>query len=130
MSFVKRFRETRGRIRKMPTVLQTRVRENIEETVREGAARGRELIAGRFGKRSGKMRRFYRARVSRSAKVEGRFGYITARARRQVFYARFLHDGTRYILGYPFHDIVTEELGPRHRRRMRDALRRTIRGAP
>ena len=120
----------RQRLKAMPGTLQRLTADKIEETVREGAARGRELISSGIGRRTGKMLRFYRANVSRGAMVEGRFGYITDRARREVFYARFLHDGTRHIQGFPFHDIVTEELGPRHRRKMQGALSRTIRGRP
>lgn len=92
----------------MPGVLEERSRGELAVTVREVAAEGRANIRAMTRRRSGQLLRFYRSSVSRGAIAVGRVGYLTARAKRSAFYARFINDGTREIAARPFHSLAVE----------------------
>ncbi|MEP4195979.1 MAG: hypothetical protein ABJL99_10130 [Aliishimia sp.] len=86
---------------------------------------GRSNIDAMVKRRSGLLRRRY-SKTVRKAQMLGIVGYITPAARRSAFYARFVHDGTRYITARPFHDLAVAEAAISHSRRMRKALSSAI----
>jgi len=115
----------RRRARARADLIDDNAIEAIGETVDAVHRAGLANIDNMIKRRSGRLRRRYRKTI-RKTKGQGLVGYISAAARRDAFYARFVHDGTRYILARPFHDLaVLEQDGP-HSRRMRRALRKTI----
>lgn len=105
---VKGVASARRRLKKLPGLLQERAAEMIVEHTAKVHRSGRENIQSMTRRRTGQLLRFYRRSVARATLV-GRVGYLSARARRTVFYARFLHDGTRSIMPRPFHDNAVEE---------------------
>lgn len=127
MSSVRGFKAARARARRRPSILEAQARDGLAETVKAVRAKGAENIRAMTTRRTGTLVRFYRSSVSRSA-LEGRVGYLSRRAKAEAFYARFIHDGTRYLLARPFHTIAVEETELLHGQRMREALRRANRG--
>ena len=129
MSFVKRQGVRRRRAARIPGILETLAGDGIGDTVKEVRAKGADNIRAMTSRRTGAMLRFYRSSVSLTGLITGRVGYITERARRSVFYARFIHDGTRSIEAQPFHDLAVEDTELPHRARMRAAQQSALRSA-
>lgn len=126
MSRVKGFKGARARARRRPDELDAHVEGAIAETVEAVHRTGRSNIDAMVKRRSGLLRRRYRKQV-RGGQLAGVVGYISASARRAAFYARFVHDGTKYAAARPFHDLSVAQHAASHSRRMHRALR-TIAG--
>jgi hypothetical protein len=128
MSRLKGTKQARARARQRPDILDQKTVAAISDTVDEVHQAGRNNIDNMVKRRKGLLRRRYTKSVRKAKKV-GLVGYITKSARRAAFYARFVHDGTKFAASRPFHDLaVAEQEGP-HKRRMRSALQKTISGA-
>ncbi len=121
MSRARGFRGARRRAKARPGLLDKVTVDAIGDTVDAVHGAGRANIAAMVKRRSGLLRRRY-SKTVRKAKQTGLVGYITRSARRAAFYARFVHDGTRYTSARPFHDLAVAEQAPKHKRRMRRAL--------
>jgi hypothetical protein len=119
------FKGARSRARARPDILDKQATLAITETVDVVHRTGRTNIDAMVKRRTGLLRRRYRKTV-RKAQILGLVGYFTASARRAAFYARFVHDGTRYITARPFHDLAVAEYETSHSRRMRKALRQSL----
>jgi hypothetical protein len=108
-SRVKGARELRSKLRRMPAALKAEVREINEHAAREAHASGLAWMdALGIGNITGQLRKQYRWKVSRNG-LSARVGYLTKAARRKVFYAMFLHNGTRHIVARPFHQLAIDE---------------------
>lgn len=81
--------------------------QTLEEQGRFAHAEGIANINAMLRRRSGLLRRNYRFRRRRRG-LEVVVGFTTARARRRVFYARFVHDGTVDLPARPFHRLAIE----------------------
>lgn len=125
MSRLKGVAGARARARARPDILDQKIVVAISETVEAVHQAGRSNIDSMVKRRSGLLRRRYRKQVRKSQKT-GLVGYISKSARRAAFYARFVHDGTRYATARPFHDLAVADQQHPHSRRMKAALRRTI----
>ena len=121
MSRLKGVSKARARSRQRPDILDAKTVAAISETVDQVHKAGRENIDRMIKRRSGLLRRRYRKQV-RSRTKTGLVGYITKSARKAAFYARFVHDGTRYAEARPFHDLAVFQHEGAHRRKMRKAL--------
>lgn len=114
------------RARRRPAALETAALGQIAETVSAVQRAGLDNIDSMTTRRSGRLRGWYRKAVRR-ASVSGFVGYISARARRAAFHARFVHDGTATARARPFHEDAVEETAPIHAVGMRQALRAALR---
>ena len=123
----KGFKRARRRNSQRAKSINPLVTEAIADTVNEVHAAGRANIDAMVGRRTGKLRRFY-TKVVNKAGTFGRVGYRTRRAQRDVFYARFVHDGTSKTRARPFHDNAVLEFTGRHARRMKLALSKALNG--
>lgn len=127
MSRLKGAVKARARARQRPDILDRQVAAAISDTVDEVHQAGRANIDSMVKRRSGLLRRRYRKQVRRNA-MTGLVGYITKSAQRAAFYARFVHDGTKFVTARPFHDLAVAQTKGAYVRRMRLALGSTIRG--
>lgn len=127
MSRLKGVSGARRRARRRPTVLDQKVVSAISDTVDDVHREGRLNIDAMVQRKTGLLRRKYRKYVRKQTKT-GQVGYLTPSARRSAFYARFVHDGTKAAGARPFHDLAVLQHEAAHRRRMRRALRATVRG--
>jgi len=125
MSRIRGWKGARGRARARPGVLDEMVLDGLAATVTEVRQDAWENINSMATRRTGILRRNYRKSMSK-AKMTGRVGYITRAAKRKAFYARFIHDGTRYIQARPFHDIAVARQEGKHRARMARAQHRAV----
>ena len=121
------FKRARSNTRKRVAALDDHTRKAIAETVGEVHRAGLENIDATVGKKSGRLRRFYKKSL-RANGAKGLVGYISAKARRAAFYARFVHDGTARTKARPFHDHAVLEFEGKHAGRMRAALKRALSG--
>lgn len=127
MSRLKGATKARARARQRPDILDRQTVAAISDTVDDVHQAGRANISNMVKRRSGLLRRRYRKSVRKQTKT-GKVGYITKSAQRAAFYARFVHDGTKFITARPFHDLAVAQAEGAHVRRMRRALGSTIRG--
>lgn len=125
MSRATGFKRARSAAKKRPAVLDRAVVDAISETVDAVHAEGVSNINALMTRRTGLLRRRYR-RQMRAARKTGVVGYVTLSSARAAFYARFVHDGTRYITARPFHDLAVASQREKHRARMLRAKRRAI----
>lgn len=128
MSRLKGVTKARARARQRPDILDQKAVAAISDTVDEVHQAGRANIDSMVKRRSGLLRRRYRKQVRKNTKT-GLVGYITKSARKAAFYARFVHDGTKFATGRPFHDLAVARFEAAHRRKMRKALGQTLSGA-
>ncbi|WP_208348702.1 hypothetical protein [Pseudaestuariivita rosea] len=122
----KGFKRARARVRRSVSALEEASLDALAETVDAVHRAGRQNIQAMVRRRSGRLSRFYRKSISRARKL-GRVGYLTRRARREAFYARFVHDGTRRLQARPFHDQAVAQEDAPHLRRMGRAVRKALR---
>lgn len=127
MSRLKGVTKARARARQRPDILDQKTQAAISDTVDEVHQAGRANIDSMVKRRSGLLRRRYRKQVRKNTKT-GLVGYITKSAHRAAFYARFVHDGTKFATARPFHDLAVAQTEGAYVRRMRRALGSTIRG--
>ncbi len=125
MSRLKGVKKARARARQRPNILDQKTVSAISETVDAVYQEGRTNIDTMVTRRSGLLRRRYSKAVRKRQKL-GLVGYITKSARRKAFYARFVHDGTRFAPARPFHDLAVATQEAPHSLRMRKALRQTM----
>lgn len=125
MSRLKGVAKARARARKRPDFLDQKTVAAISETVDEVHRLGRANIDSMITRRSGLLRRRYRKTVLKRTKT-GKVGYFTRSAQRAAFYARFVHDGTKFATARPFHDLAVAQTEGAYFRRMRRALGSTI----
>lgn len=97
--------------------------DEIEKTVAAIHREGRANINSMVKRRTGKLSRFYTKGVSR-AKGKGAVGYRTKKAKKEAFYARFVHDGTADNAAKPFHDNAVESEEANHQHRMKSIVRK------
>lgn len=116
------------RAKARPAALDDAAMRQITSTVTAVHSLGRANLDSMTVKRSGLLRGWYRKSI-RKASISGFVGYVSARARRAAWYARFVHDGTAVAAARPFHADAVEEVGPVHEAGMRsavgDAIKRT-----
>ena len=117
----------RRAIRALPSALKVEAVQALRTVVSETRDTGRANIDSAFRRHSGDLRRNYRSSVSVKA-LTGRVGYLTPKARRAAFYARFLHDGTVDIEGIPFHDRAIDVNEERFFTQCGQALRDALSG--
>ncbi|WP_118138602.1 HK97 gp10 family phage protein [Oceanicella sp. SM1341] len=120
MSKVTGIRAQRSRMKRLTTAVQEEVADAIAETLDEVHAAGLAQLDAMVTRRTGRLRRYYR-KSFRRGKLEGLVGYISAKARDEAFYARFVHDGTEDMAARPWHDTAIEEVAPDHAGRMQRA---------
>lgn len=114
--------EMRRALKRAPAAARENIADAIEETVRGVHARGQANIRAFFDLSvPSDLLRNYRQRLNRKS-LTGRVGYLTKAAAARAFYQRFLHDGTRYIVGRPFHQLAVTAERERDLNRMTDAL--------
>lgn len=121
-------RRFQAAIRKAPDDLKKIVADELRETVNAVHAKGRANLAAMVTPRSGALERNYRKSLSKKT-LTGRVGYLSAKAKRAAFYARFINDGTRKMAARPFHTNAVESEKEQHQRRMlraRDTVLREI----
>lgn len=128
MSRLKGITSARTRARQRPSILDQKAVAAISETVDEVHQAGRANIDSMVKRRSGLLRRRYRKQVRKNIKT-GLVGYITKSARKAAFYARFVHDGTKFATARPFHDLAVAQFETAHRLKMRKALGQTLSSA-
>lgn len=121
-------RKRRAAQRSAPSILAQAVRGHLAEIVRTVEADGKSNMDAMVKRRSGALKRYYRSSVSGGALLVGRVGYLTPRARKNAFYARFLNDGTRDMPARPFHDNAVEDNLDHHVDGMRAALATVVAG--
>lgn len=122
-------RELRAKLRRMPAELREEVREINEIVARQTHARGLQLMDQfGIGENTGNLRRFYRWRLYRNG-LSARVGYLTKAARRRVYYATFLHNGTRTIAARPFHQTAVDENRLRWATNLRSMLSELVHSA-
>ncbi|MEO0623137.1 MAG: hypothetical protein AAF183_13000 [Pseudomonadota bacterium] len=100
-------REYRTALKDAPEDLQREVFGAIKQTVDGVHGRGKANLAAMTDEQSGTLRRLYRKTTSRRS-LSGRVGYLSDAARFDVFYARFIHDGTIHMPARPFHGNAIE----------------------
>lgn len=120
MTRVSGFKRARKKSKRRVGRLDGAVIAAIGETVDDVHRAGLENIDAMTNKKSGRLRRFYRKKLSPTS-LKGLVGYFSAAARRSAFYARFVHDGTSKSKARPYHDDAVLEHEGRHRARMRQA---------
>lgn len=114
------FKKSRQKSRRRVSRLDDAVADALGETADEVHRAGLENIDAMVGKKTGRLRRGYRKRLSRKS-LKALVGYVSAAARRSAFYARFVHDGTSKAKARPYHDHAVLEYEGKHRARMRGA---------
>lgn len=123
-----RMRGVKG-FRKALKGLDTDLKENIygavKQTVDAVHARGKSNLSSMVTKRTGTLEKNYRRSASRKS-LQGRVGYLSAKAKFDAFYARFINDGTRYITARPFHTNAVEAEREADTQRMVKARDRAI----
>ncbi|XAT57851.1 hypothetical protein GN241_11055 [Rhodobacteraceae bacterium IMCC1335] len=120
-------KQSRARSRRRSKAVDANVAAAISETVVDVHRAGVENIDAMVSKRSGRLRKFYKKSL-RAKGTRGLVGYVSAKARRAAFYARFVHDGTSRQKARPFHDHAVLEFEGKHTGRMRAALRKALSG--
>lgn len=100
-------RQYRADLKRAPAQLKESVADAIRETVDGVHGRGKANIAAMVISRSGALARNYRKSVGRKS-LRGRVGYLSAKARDEAFYARFVNDGTINMAARPFHTNAVE----------------------
>lgn len=100
-------KEARAALKQAPSVMKDEVIAAIRQTVNGVHSRGQSNISSMVTQRSGALLRNYRKSV-RTASLTGVVGYITAKARSEAFYARFINDGTVKMAARPFHTNAVE----------------------
>lgn len=100
-------REYRAALKRAPEHLREEVFAAVKETVDGVHARGKANIASMTTRRTGKLAFWYRKGVSKRS-LSGRVGYLSAKARDEAFYARFINDGTVNMAARPFHTNAVE----------------------
>jgi len=123
----KGFRRARSNSRRRVAALDANVAKAISDTVDEVHQAGLENIDAMTGRRSGRLKRFYKKSL-RAKGARGLVGYVSAKARKSAFYARFVHDGTSRQKARPFHDNAVLEFVGKHAGRMRAALAKSLSG--
>lgn len=121
------FKGARTRSRQRTKSVDANVSAAIAKTVVDVHRAGLENIDAMVSKRSGRLRRFYKKSL-RAKGARGLVGYVSAKARRAAFYARFVHDGTSKQKARPFHDHAVLEFEGKHAGRMRSALVKALSG--
>lgn len=119
-------KEYRAALRAAPDELRAEVLAAITASVTATHAAGLANIDAMGVVDEGTLRRWYRKRISAKA-LTGKVGFLGKRARQRVFYARFVHDGTRYVAARPFHRNAVNATIEAHRRLMTEARDRVIR---
>lgn len=109
-------RKSQNRVRR----LDSEVTAGIAKTVEDVHRTGEENMDLMVKHKSGRLKRGYRKRLTGRG-LRGLVGYLSAAARRSVFYAKFVHDGTATARARPFHDDAVLEHEVQHRQRMRNA---------
>ena len=112
----------RRRLRAAPRRLQNAVAAAIETTIDAVHADGLANIDAMTDAKSGRLRDNYRRRLFPKS-FRGRVGFLTATARRRVWYAPLVHNGTVNAAARPFHALAVEKHADAHRRRMRAVVR-------
>lgn len=117
-------------LREAPEELRENIVAALKETVTAVHARGKANIQSTFKRRTGALLRNYK-RTVRKKSLTALVGYITKAGRRDAFYARFLHDGTRSMPARPFHGNAVEaekEADTRRHIEARDKVLRDLSG--
>ena len=115
------FKTARRKSKRRVSNLDENVADALGETVDGVHRAGLENIDAMVRKKSGRLRRGYKKKLSRKT-LKGLVGYVSAAARKSAFYARFVHDGTSKTKAYPYHDNAVLEHEGRHHTRMKHAL--------
>jgi HK97 gp10 family phage protein len=131
MSRTSGFKGARARAKVRPAQLDAKVSDAIQTAVVEVHRAGKENIVAMVRKRTGRLLRYYRKKLTRNG-LKGLVGYTSAKGRKDAFYARFVHDGTSKTKAAPYHDLAVLEFEGKHKKRMRFALTDTLdnRAAP
>lgn len=100
-------KEYRAALRRLPADLKEDVAAAIKTTVDGVHARGKANIQSMVKRRTGTLEKNYRKSVAKKA-LRGRVGFLSAKARSEAFYARFINDGTVNMAARPFHTNAVE----------------------
>ena len=119
---LKGIKAVRRAVRQMPLHLREESALETREIVDEMHTIGRSRIPVL----SGKGRRNYRKSFNPKT-LKGRVGYLSSTAFSQVFYMRFIHDGTVEIVGNYFHERAFDAVQGGYFPAQRRALERAIR---
>ena len=114
--FAKARRKSAQRVKKLDAGVTAGISQTVDDVHRTGLENMDSMVA----RKSGRLRRGYRKRITGKG-LRGLVGYLSAAARRSAFYARFVHDGTATAKARPYHDTAVLEHEGRHRDRMRGA---------
>ncbi|MEL6980670.1 MAG: hypothetical protein AAGM38_18675 [Pseudomonadota bacterium] len=111
--------ELRRALRKAPEAMRDVVREEIGDTVEDVHRDGLRLMDAMVTRRSGVLRKHYKAKRPSAKGFKGWVGYRGKRAIRAAYYARWVHDGTVKTPSRPFHYRAEQRHLIRFRRAMR-----------